>query len=305
MAHMEPTPADEGRHTPGPEPLWGESWYFDFAAPDGSVGGYVRLGLYPNLGVGWWWACVVGEGRPPVIVRDHEVPLPRGAALEVRAEGLWGELVCEHPHEHWSIGMEAYGVALDHPADAYRGERGERVPVGLDLEWEARTDLYPYRLTTRYEQGCDVHGEVLVGTERIPIAGPGERDHSWGVRDWWALGWVWTAGALGDGTRFHAAGTESLWHAGFVAAGDGSLRDVERFEVRTDLGDEQLPTGAHMALGPLALEVEPVAIGPVLLESPDGRRSRFPRALCRFRAADGRAGAGWTEWNQPEPSPAP
>lgn len=297
---MDLSAADEGRHAPGPEALWGESWYFDFAAPDGSVGGYVRLGLYPNLGVAWWWACIVGEGRRPVLVRDHEVVLPKGSSLEVRAEGLWGELVCEQPHEHWTVGMEAYGVALDHPADAYRGERGERVAVGLDLEWEARTALYPYRLTTRYEQACDVHGEVQVGAERIPIAGSGERDHSWGVRDWWVFGWVWTAGALDDGTRFHAAGTEGLWRAGFVAAPDGAFAEVDRFDVQSDFGEEQLPVGARMALGALDLEVSPVGVGPVLLESGDGRRSRFPRALCRFRAPDGRAGVGWTEWNQPQ-----
>jgi hypothetical protein len=31
--------------------------------------------------------------------------------------------------------------------------------------------------------------------------------------------------------------------------------------------------------------------------------ARFPRALCRFESADGRRGAGWTEWNQPGPAP--
>ena len=36
--------------------------------------------------------------------------------LEVRADGLWGELMCETPLEHWSYGLEAFGVALDDPA---------------------------------------------------------------------------------------------------------------------------------------------------------------------------------------------
>ncbi|MER3453409.1 MAG: hypothetical protein C4321_09835 [Chloroflexota bacterium] len=293
------TPADEGVHAPGTEALWGESWYFDFAAPDGSVGGYVRLGLYPNLGVAWWWACVVGEGRRPVLVRDHEVALPKPGSLEVRAEGLWGELICETPHEHWSVGMEARGVALDDPADAYRGERGEPVAVGLDLEWEAAGPVYAYSLTSRYEQACDVHGEVLVGDERIVFAGPGERDHSWGVRDWWVFPWVWTAGALNDGTRFHAAGTDSLWHAGFVLTPQGVLEEVGQFRVETRTGAEELPRGARMELDGLALDVTAVAHGPLLLEAADGRRSRFPRALCRFTASDGRAGVGWTEWNRP------
>ena len=33
-------PADEHNHDPGDEHWWGESYYFDFARPDGSLGGY-------------------------------------------------------------------------------------------------------------------------------------------------------------------------------------------------------------------------------------------------------------------------
>ena len=35
-------------HAAGDEPLWSESWYFDFADPEQGVGGWVRLGLMPN-----------------------------------------------------------------------------------------------------------------------------------------------------------------------------------------------------------------------------------------------------------------
>src|SRR5207302_5016036 len=77
-------PGDERRHASSDEELWGESWYFDFAARDASVGGYVRLGLYPNKGVAWWWATCVRPGEPTVLVREHEAPLPSAAALELR-----------------------------------------------------------------------------------------------------------------------------------------------------------------------------------------------------------------------------
>ena len=65
MAELDPSPfavdpSDEGHHPPGDDPLWNESWYFDFVTADGSLGGYVRLGRYPNLGVVWYWACLVG-----------------------------------------------------------------------------------------------------------------------------------------------------------------------------------------------------------------------------------------------------
>ena len=54
-----PTTQTRGRHAPGDERYWNESWYLDFVSDDGRLGGY-GAGLYPNLGVCWYWACVVG-----------------------------------------------------------------------------------------------------------------------------------------------------------------------------------------------------------------------------------------------------
>ena len=54
----------------------------------------------------------------------------------------------------------------------------------------------------------------------------------------------------------------------------------------------------------IGIDVTPVAFGPVLLRNDDGRTSRFPRAMVTCRTDDGRTGAGWIEWNQPD-QPAP
>ena len=53
MSNHSIDPADEARHEPTHERFWSESYYFDFHDEDGSLGGYVRIGLYPNLGVTW------------------------------------------------------------------------------------------------------------------------------------------------------------------------------------------------------------------------------------------------------------
>jgi hypothetical protein len=135
-------PTDEGTHPPEPEQLWNESWYFDFTTEDGSLGGYIRLGLYPALGVSWFWADLVGEDRPLVTVVDHDAPLPRTNELELRTEGLWTSLTCEEPLVHWTVGLEAFGVALDDPAEAYGSCRGERTALGFDLEWETVGGTY-------------------------------------------------------------------------------------------------------------------------------------------------------------------
>jgi hypothetical protein len=181
------------------------------------------------------------------------------------------------------------------------------VPFGLDLEWETDGAAYAYPPgTTRYEVPCRVHGEVLVGDERIAVDAIGERDHSWGERDWWVLGWTWSAGWLDDGTRFHGTtvrlGDDVVpYHPGFVLPPGGPLAGVDHTAATHVLGEHGFPTSATTSYDDLSLEVEPVAFAPVLLEDGAGRVSRFPRALCRFRdPATGRTGAGWAEWNQPQ-----
>jgi hypothetical protein len=299
--------ADEGFHDVGEGQWWSESWYFDFATRDGSLGGYARIGFYPNQQACWYWACLVGEGRRPVMVVDHDVPPPRSRTLEVRHDGLWADHTIEVPFDHFTLGCEAFGLVLDGPADAYRPLVGERVPFGLDLEWD--TDGVGYRYppgADRYEVPCLVHGEVLVGDERIELDAIGQRDHSWGPRDWWALSWTWASGWLEDGTRFHGTalrlgGDPLPYHPGYVQAPGGPLAPVEFTDAQATLGDEDLPTAARVTVGDLVLDVEPVAFAPVLLVAPDGRVDRFPRALCRFTdPATGRRGTGWVEWNQPQ-----
>ncbi|HEV3452601.1 MAG TPA: hypothetical protein VG869_15560 [Acidimicrobiia bacterium] len=307
MSAFELTGADEGRHQAGAEPLWGESWYHDFAAVDGSYGGYLRLGLYPNLGVLWYWLHLVRRGEPLVLIRDHAVPcLAPGAPLEVTGDRFRASWRCTEPLQAWRITTEGTGVAVRDPAAAFHGEEGPDVDVRVDLEWRGAAPTFPYTETTRYEQAAWVAGEVVVGDQRLEVRCPGERDHSWGVRDWWAFPWLWTAGRLEDGTWFHAVRSlvaeagDANFQTGFVVGPDGALRPLTRVAFTPRLDDEKLLVHGDLELADLGLAVTAELQAPVLLVAPDGRESRFPRALSRFEAADGRVGRGWTELNWPD-----
>ena len=176
--------ADERAHAPGADGWWWETWHLDAAGPDG-IGVSVRLVCSPGPGLAWWWTHVLLPDLPgPVVVRDHEVALPR-QGLEIHADGLWGELTCESPFEHWTYGLEAFGVRLDDAADSLHGEIGERMPVGLDIEWEATPALGPHEYHPArgggYEQFGIVHGEVMIGRSRFELDAVGMRSHSWGA----------------------------------------------------------------------------------------------------------------------------
>jgi hypothetical protein len=96
----------------------------------------------------------IAVGSGIVLVRDDDVPPSRSGRLEFRADGLWTEAVCETPGEHWSFGLEAFGLRVDAIEDAV----GERIAVGYDLEWEV---------------GDLVHGDVLLGRTTLPVTGRG------------------------------------------------------------------------------------------------------------------------------------
>ncbi|MEI7593605.1 MAG: hypothetical protein WCK41_10335 [Actinomycetes bacterium] len=296
-------PRDEGNHPAGPELLWNESYYLDFTADDGSIGGYVRVGRYPNLGVIWYWACIVGRDRKLVTVIDNAVPFPKSyESLEIRSDGLWADHHVPEPLERFTLGLEAFGVTLDDPGQTYHGLRGDPTALGFDLEWE--TDGTPFlwpAVVDRYEIPCRVHGEILIGDERIEFEGPGQRDHSWGVRDWWNPAWCWTAFRLDDGTRIHAVTIlpASQYSVGYWQPPSGGVQVIEQFEAVPVLGADEIPTSADLVVNGLAFSVEPLGWSPVLLESPDGEFARFPRAMAQFSAADGRSGIGWIEFNQP------
>jgi len=176
--------------------------WFDFATPDASFGGSVRLARHLAGGHAIYWACVVGDDRPLVTVRDDDVPLPRGATLEVRTSGLWSAIHTETAGAHWTVGLEAFALSLDDPAEAWGDERGDLVPLGFDLEWEATaagTTAHP----------CTVTGDVLVGAETIAVDAFGWRGDDHGPPDWTA--WSRQTGHWSDGTPLAPGDADVEW----------------------------------------------------------------------------------------------
>lgn len=231
-------PVDERPHPPGAGADWEESWYLDFVDAGGGLAGFVRLTVRPAERTAWFWCGMVGGGPPLVAVRDHEVDPPVAGGLEVRASGLWTELVCETPLDHWSVGLEAFGVALDDPLEAWGRERGDPWALGLDVEWEGAGGPTEWSGGgAGYWQGCAVHGDVLVGAERFALDGTGTRVHLWGDAGRTVPG-GWAAGpgflATGPAVDCHADGRivtvdaggaagVAVAHAPVLVAGAGRL----------------------------------------------------------------------------------
>jgi thiamine kinase-like enzyme len=307
-APLRPHGDDEPSHEPGEELLWNESWYFDVVAEDASLGAYVRLGHYPNLGVSWYTAFVCGPGRPTFAVVDFAAPAPTGDDLEVCTPLLRASQRCAVPLQRFDVSLAATAQAHADAAGLLHGATGDATPLELELRWETDGEPFGYRMTTRYEIPCLVSGWIRAGDERFQLAAePGQRDHSWGLRDWWSMDWVWSAARLQDGTRLHAVQLRlpnlPPLGVGYVQAPGRELLELQAVGASERTDESGLIADADLELQPgdLRLEVRPLAFGPLRLVSPDRRVSHFPRAMCRVRCADGRAGLGWVEWNLNQP----
>lgn len=300
---LQPRPEDEGRHEPSDEPLWSESWYFDFVDPGQQVGGWLRLGLIPNQGHAWINALLCGPDMPTIAVLDFEAPLPADHT-RVHAGGVELELEATAPLQSHRVTLRGRGEAYADPADLLRGVSGRPVDLEMDLVWTTVGTPYQYRLSTRYEIPCTVSGTVRADGRSYDFSDvAGQRDHSWAARDWWSMEWVWSALHLDDGTHVHGLdlripGAPPL-AAGYVQR-TGEVVELQTVVARETFGANELPLGTTLELTPgdLTATVEVRGHAPVLLTSPDGRVSRFPRAWATVTTTDGRTGVGWLEWNR-------
>lgn len=303
----QPDPIDESAHTPGDEPLWNESWYWDFVDPEKGIGGWIRLGLMPNQRQAWINALVCGPDIATVALLDFAAPLPEDPN-RIDDGGIRMRHGATTPLQEYRVSISGPARCFDDPAGLLHGEAGEPAELSLDLTWTTAATPYAYRITTRYEIACAVSGTVTVDGETYTLqAVPGQRDHSHGVRDWWSMDWVWSALHLEDGTHLHGVDLRIPQmppvSVGYVQKRGEALTETASVTAEAEIDERGLPTATTLTFQPGALTatIDVRGHAPVRLVAPDGRVSFFPRAWATVHTGDGRRGVGWLEWNRNQP----
>ncbi len=178
------TPLDEQRHDPVTHPgrRWFEGHRFELFVPAAHEYGLASVSLSivaePAVGQVSFVAVLLRSGTDPVVVADDEVPLPdRG--WELRTSGLWADHICEAPLDHWSYGLEAFGLSLDDPEALLGRALGNRAPLGWELEFEA-SEAAQWESAGHYRQIGIGHGLLLDGGGQHEVEGAAVRTHWWG-----------------------------------------------------------------------------------------------------------------------------
>ncbi len=158
--------------------------------------------------------------------------------------------------------------------------------------------------------------------KRHRVDAPGERDHSWGPRDWFAMDWCWCSGRFEDGSAFNLTRLlgvpyrNGFWFDGTAAVplSDVSLRSDPAFEPGTarawSRGEitPEVQFDLTWSDGGTVIEVDPFATTPIrwrrsdrgtptLVSEVDGAGLLLNRSACRMDR-EGVPGRGYLEYGQ-------
>ncbi|WP_319447749.1 MULTISPECIES: hypothetical protein [unclassified Mycobacterium] len=233
------TELDEELHAPGTSPHWQESYYFNWSSDDGRSFGLTRIGLNRAAGKADAVVVMLQDGKPEFVYAAIGKALPPNVRSMSVGDGL-------------TVGALTYTMV--EPLGAWRIQlRGRN---HLDLLWRAFTPAVDFHegfpgaedeVQRHFEQSGRVEGEVVVNHRGGRITGLGQRDKSWGVRDWNGVrGWEWIAGQFGEDLSFNATLTDvngTQTPVGFVFD-NGTTHKVRTVDVEYGGADPHRPQTA-------------------------------------------------------------
>lgn len=323
-----PGPGAEFLHSPSSEFHWNESYYFNFIDPEKRVGGWTRMGILPNqesdIGALMLYA---GGSRILGVGRGGRAAV-HGGKFEM--EKL--EYHCLEPLKKWRLRFEGQMADIDdsRKLSEVGPENVKLADVRLDLEFEGMSPCFDFKNThpaalaemivdagtrftdlrevanvsgAHYEQAMRISGTITIGDEEIPFKGSGQRDHSFGVRDWSAPRlWTWLTCQFPGGLAFNlsrvAIASVDVFF-GYVSRGgvnypfrraaletefesDGVTQKRLRFRIEDTGGKTIEVTGDALTVAPLRLDAR-------------GHKTLINEALTEY-SFEGETGIGISEY---------
>lgn len=195
-------PVHDNRHQLGDGPYARESLAFLFQIPEDGIAGIVYTWV---SGSGLAGSLVTlfgpGIGPEPLLKKCDEIPVPAAADFN-----------------DWQVGNMhlRLGEPLQTAYISYKSELFD-----LDYNFVASQPIYPYSshregcpqwiASDRFEQQGRVTGKIAFQGRVVNLDCDGQRDHSWGTRDWGVnQHWKWVHANAGNGLSVHFWKLESL-----------------------------------------------------------------------------------------------
>lgn len=224
----------DNRHDLEGRELARESLAYMLQIPDEGIGGFLYTWV-SSAGLAGAAACFFGPGvgDTPIFEVCDGIPVAESMDFnDWQVQGL--RLQLKQPLKTALVSFKGERVEIDyhfegvHPAYAY-STHANGCP-----KWMA---------DDRFEQQGKVHGRLKIDGREISYNTVGQRDHSWGTREWGVnQHWSWLHGQAGDGIGVHfwklfAMGKSHL--CGFVYK-DGEMAQVSEVEMDFEYNERTL-----------------------------------------------------------------
>jgi hypothetical protein len=185
---------------------WNESFYFNVYDRKQDICAFMRIGLRPNREEKGMFCYLLMPDGSTLGTRSTQ---PLGNTRLVSA-GLSFERVV--PEKEWKLRFKG---TMRHTM----GSDIHREDVSFDFTYRALSRTFDYKecmtgerevpdsanAAEHTEQTGTVDGFAVIDGKTISISGLGERDHSWGLRDWTAPSvWVWLSCQFSQRLAFNA-----------------------------------------------------------------------------------------------------
>lgn len=239
-------------HPVGGHLEWNESFYFNFYDKESGIFAFMRIGLKPNKKEKDVFCCFLMPDGSLIGIKDKE-PLKN---MELSAKGL--SFVKIFPEKKWALNFSGHLALLG-------GPKPVPVSVSFSIGFETLNKVFNYRecvsgikeqisqsvASEHLEQFGRVTGVLNIAGKEHIINGMGERDHSWGVREWNAPKmWIWLTCQFSNEYALNV--TKLVVPQGEVDAGFIHLKGrnvpLVKADIHTDYAEDGFPSSLSMAL---------------------------------------------------------
>lgn len=226
-----PSMDDERNHTPSERKDWRESYYFNFVDLENGISGFTTVGLLPRASKREFVFALFHRDKRHFYYQEPDTPYNFESMESLNDGHLRFELV---------EGLKKWHLAL------VSGE------LRADLNWTGRFPPFNFgggsgtSWEGHFEQSGVVTGTIQMGDMTVAINGLGQRDKSWGPRNWYIDQWYALQAQFRDLSL--ALRQDTVEGKAVVSGGVSSVSGtvpVTKADVQTEYGtDPNIPIGA-------------------------------------------------------------
>jgi len=290
---------DEYLHEHGDRKDWRESFYFNWVDLKSGISGFSTIGLLPNASKREFVLALFYDDK-----REVHYSEPDGTVSEEIDAAL-------------SDGVLSYGLVrpLKQWTLSYRGKALE-----ADVKWTGRFPVFDFGSGSgtswagHFEQSGKVSGELRFPDGRtMSFRGLGERDKSWGARDWHIESWYALHAQFDDlsiGLRRDVVHGE-VHSSGGITTSDGQVA-ISRIDLETEFVDKPMRMPLRAVTKVYGADGSQYTLKSTLISSnsftrfarqfPGGTTELFEEMATHSCAETRKQGTGLIEWLFTHPS---